>query len=400
MDFTKLKNQYRVLFIADITHAKHTTYGGSLVLIHEPNFPAPRWTLGKILEEHKNRNDLTRVATLQTKNGEIKRPITSLIFLAVKTPNNEPPKVVSSQDTAEVKPKPLSEPLFYHITATQKAQSAPLHYNLHYQRQVPISEQNTASATNTPLVLQINPLKYIDGIPEYNGKGEDLYKFIELVENEIPLTLQYDVSSQTILLSRIKSRFTSRAREMIEINSHLNTWSEIFDELRGVKFTSNSVEFYNDIKSILRRLSNKIKDEPNAHALIQANTQTGLRVFKDKIPEPMKSILFSRNPTSLENAINILHEGNYTKYNPFKKQKFKDNLQSSRHNSNSFRNSNNNSNNYSSSRNFSNNRNNSNFRNSNNNYNNTQNAGFHNNNNYYNRNPNSHQNLRNSSHNN
>ena len=153
------------------------------------------------------------------------------------------------------------------------------------------------------------------------------------MENITPLVLKYDLDSQNLLLTRIKSKLRGKAREVIEINNHVKVWSEIktilinnfgdkkstlqiFDELRSVTFTSNSVDLYNQIKNILRRLNNKAKDEPNSELTIIANIETGLKVFKNKLPEPMRSILFSRNPTTLEGALDILFEGNYAYYNP------------------------------------------------------------------------------------
>ena len=231
------------------------------------------------------------------------------------------------------------------------------------------SQQN--NMTQPPLVLSIDPLKFIEQLPNFDGKGEDLFTFLELVEDIIPLLLQYDTSSQNLLLNRIKSKLRGKAREIIEINNHIRTWSEIrsvlvnsfgdkkssfqiFDELRAVTFNSNSVEMYNQIKNILRRLNNKSKDQPNVEFSVQANNQTALNIFKDKLPEPMRSILFSRNPETLEKALDILVEGNYAYFNPFKNNRSEDKYPSGhnqsqkysrpnhnfRNNSNNFRNNN------------------------------------------------------------
>lgn len=200
----------------------------------------------------------------------------------------------------------------------------------------------TLQAGNQPalLALSINPLKYIENLPEFNGRGEELFTFIELVDNITPEVMKYDISSQTLLLNRIKSKLRGKAREIIEINNHVSVWSEIksilinnfgdkksalqiFDELRGVTFTSNSVNLYNEIKIILRRLNNKVKDEPNAELTIKANIASGLTVFKEKLPEPMRSIIFSRNPSTLEGALDILYESNYANYTPFQNNFFK-----------------------------------------------------------------------------
>lgn len=207
-----------------------------------------------------------------------------------------------------------------------------------------IDEQEASPQQNMtpppPLVLSIDPLKFIEQLPDFDGKSEELFTFVELVEDIIPLLLKYDTSSQNVLLNRIKSKLRGKAREMIEINNHVRTWSEIklvltnsfgdkktnfqiFDELRAVTFNTNSADLYNQIKSILRRLNNKSKDQPNADFNIKANNLTALNIFKDKLPEPMRSILFSRNPQTLEESLDILFEGNYGYYNPSKNSAYK-----------------------------------------------------------------------------
>lgn len=181
--------------------------------------------------------------------------------------------------------------------------------------------------------LAIDPMRYIEKLPEYGGKLDDLHSFINIVEDVIPFILTYNVASQKILFNRIKAKLVSKARETIEINNHVSSWNEIkevlinnfgdrksasqiYDELRSVQFNTNSVDFYNVIKHTLRRLNNKCKEEPNSKTICAANTESALNIFKHKIPEPMRSILFSRNPTTLESAMDILYEGNYAYYNP------------------------------------------------------------------------------------
>ncbi|GBP06329.1 hypothetical protein EVAR_70291_1 [Eumeta japonica] len=47
------------------------------------------------------------------------------------------------------------------------------------------------------------------------------------------------------------------------------------------------------------------------NAVALNNSRTALNIFKSKIPEPMKTILACRNPTTLEDAMNILFEAGY-----------------------------------------------------------------------------------------
>ncbi|XP_055385907.1 uncharacterized protein LOC129614948 [Condylostylus longicornis] len=193
------------------------------------------------------------------------------------------------------------------------------------------TDASTSSATaNTiaPLQLTIDPMQYIQNLPEFNGKGEELYSFVELVDNICPLILRYDRSSQKILLNKVKSRVIYSAREVLEINNNTQSWSEmksvlinnfrdsktalqIYDELRAVSFATHSVDLFNEIKKVLRRLNNKVKTDPNSVFTTAINIETALKIFKDKLPEPMRFILYCRNPATIEEAMHILHECNY-----------------------------------------------------------------------------------------
>lgn len=64
---------------------------GDLVLVRDERLPPSKWCLGRIIDTHPGTDNLTRVVTLKTQNGNIKRPITKLCLL----PSNNTP----SEDT-------------------------------------------------------------------------------------------------------------------------------------------------------------------------------------------------------------------------------------------------------------------------------------------------------------
>lgn len=90
---------------------------------------------------------------------------------------------------------------------------------------------------------------------------------------------------------------------------------ELFDDLRAVTFNKTTIDFYNDIKYRLRRLCDKavmILGEGEAANQVALNNQrSALHVFKNKMPEPMRTVLACRNPSSLEEAMDILFENGY-----------------------------------------------------------------------------------------
>ncbi|XP_055851897.1 putative uncharacterized protein DDB_G0282133 [Episyrphus balteatus] len=192
------------------------------------------------------------------------------------------------------------------------------------------------------LTLNIDPLKYISKLPDFNGDYRELQNFIDLVDKIHPVLVKYDQLSQSIFSDYLKSKVKGKAREVLEINSHITSWpdikatlisnfgdrltlEELFDELRSVQFKTNSVDFFNEIKTTLRRLNIKTKliFEKEDHTIIETNIEnnkhSALVIFRNKIPEPMRSLICCRNPQSLESAITILHECGYAHYNPYNK---------------------------------------------------------------------------------
>lgn len=190
----------------------------------------------------------------------------------------------------------------------------------------------------------LDPLKFLGRLPEFSGDKKDLYTFISLVDRIEPLFVRYDDLSQLLFFDLIKSKCNGKAKEAIEINFYAQTWSEIrtvlinyfgenqsveqlYDNLRSTIFKTNTIGFYNDINDKLRSLNNKTVSDLginiNSEQIARTNMRTALDVFREKIPEPMKTILACRNPDSLEEAMNILFISGYANYevsdrkNPF-----------------------------------------------------------------------------------
>ncbi|CAD7011465.1 unnamed protein product, partial [Ceratitis capitata] len=183
-----------------------------------------------------------------------------------------------------------------------------------------------------PLSITINPLKYLNQLPEFNGDYRDLQTFVNLIDRVHPLLTAYDLPSQLLFSDIIKGRLTGKARQVIEINCQAQSWTdiknvlnnnfgdrcsleELFDRLKSTTFKTNSVEFYNEIKQRLRNLNNKtvlsIGSGPAANECAKNNMKTALNIFKEKVPEPMRTILICRNPDSLETAMEILFQSGY-----------------------------------------------------------------------------------------
>lgn len=183
-----------------------------------------------------------------------------------------------------------------------------------------------------PPSVRIDPLKYLNSLPEFSGDYRDLQTFINLVDRVHPILLAYDNPSQLLFSDIIKSRLKGKAREIMEINCHATSWAdiknilsnnfgerssieELFDKLKGVVFKINPVEFYNDLKHKLRSLNNKtlttIGPGEATNIMVRNNMNSALSIFKEKMPEPMRTILVCRNPSTLEEAMDILFQSGY-----------------------------------------------------------------------------------------
>lgn len=206
-----------------------------------------------------------------------------------------------------------------------------MHNNFSTNSQSPHPYQITTNMAN-PNQIQIDPVKYLNNIPTYNGNRDDLINFVRLLDRIHPLLQTYDELSQLLFSDLIKGRLVGKAKEIIEINTQTRSWADIkrvlennfgekknceqlFDELRAVTFNTTTVDFYNDIKYRLRRLNNKttlLLGEGEATNQVAINNQrSALHIFKNKMPEPMRTVLACRNPTSLESAMDILFENGY-----------------------------------------------------------------------------------------
>lgn len=183
-----------------------------------------------------------------------------------------------------------------------------------------------------PNQIVLDPIKYLNNIPQFNGNRNDLLTFTRLIDRIHPVLRGYDELSQLLFSDIIKGRLVGKAKEIIEINIQAQSWTdikrvlennfgekksceELFDEVRSVTFNNTTVDFYNDIKYRLRRLNNKslllLGEGEAANQVAINNQRSALHVFKNKMPEPMKTVLACRNPDSLESAMDILFENGY-----------------------------------------------------------------------------------------
>lgn len=188
-------------------------------------------------------------------------------------------------------------------------------------------EQQQLQQQNQRLVVNIDPLRYINKIRTFNGKREELPNFIKQIDLIAPIMQRYDDNSQEIFITAIRAKLIERAQQVLDIHPHIITWNEIktllmsnfssyksieqmYKDLRAIRFRGDILGLYNEIQRTLGLLNQKCIQTEGNH-LIEGNIQTALKVFTRSISEPMKTILAARNPITLDIALNILTEGGY-----------------------------------------------------------------------------------------
>jgi len=67
---------------------------GDLVIIKDENQPPQKWKLARVIALHPGEDNIVRVTTLRTADGELKRSITKLCLLPIQSHNDPPIDIV------------------------------------------------------------------------------------------------------------------------------------------------------------------------------------------------------------------------------------------------------------------------------------------------------------------
>ncbi|CAD7078683.1 unnamed protein product [Hermetia illucens] len=183
------------------------------------------------------------------------------------------------------------------------------------------------SVLSSKLSITLDPIKHASHLPIFDGCRDQLKSFTDMVDVMVPILQDYDTSSQIIVSNIIKSRIVGKAKQILDSSPHITKWEEIkkmlyanfsdqrnssqlLNELRSTEFRGSIIDYINLIQKRLTNLNLKVEQEQkfNFVRIIQDNQTIALEVLKNNMPEPVRTILFCRNPTSIENVIFILSE--------------------------------------------------------------------------------------------
>lgn len=188
-------------------------------------------------------------------------------------------------------------------------------------------------AYNTPDIIK--------NLPEFNGDFRQLDNFIACV-NPVALLIETCTEiTRPFMLRAIRNKITGNASERLRLYGEPDNWNAIrevlklhfsdhrdtrtlYSNLNALRQTASINAFYDRVLELVTALNSKARRETTEPRLIQPtidrNLAEGLQVFINGVNEPLKTILLSRNPTSLDNAYTIAMQLQYDKSTPTFKQ--------------------------------------------------------------------------------
>lgn len=96
----------------------------------------------------------------------------------------------------------------------------------------------------------------------------------------------------------------------------------LMDMLKLCRVESTIEEYYNIIYEVSNRVHNRILIHNDDTYTTSEVNRIALRVFRDILPEPTKTMIFARNPQSLDDAYKDIEDArhhSYTLYGPIRK---------------------------------------------------------------------------------
>lgn len=178
-------------------------------------------------------------------------------------------------------------------------------------------------------------LSCITEITAFDGTDiNQLPDFINQVECLMPTIQTFAVENQRILFNYIKNKCTGRTREALHRSEGVTYWNsvkeillrnfgekaslcELMDKLKTCRLDSTIENYYYRINKLRNRLHNrKLTHDDDNYTTAEINRIT-LTVFKEHLPEPTKTMIFARDPSTLEDAYKVILEARHQSYTAF-----------------------------------------------------------------------------------
>lgn len=172
-------------------------------------------------------------------------------------------------------------------------------------------------------------LNCIDKIPSFSGEKDKLPNFLKRIEQLIPFIETLPQSHKQIILGSVEDKIIGNAKRNLMARGQFNSWTnikstlleyhgehtpinEIIDKISFCRCTSTVLDFYNRMNYLLSRLNNAfLLQDLLDDDRIKINNNLVLNSFKLNLPEPVKGLIITRNPTSLSQCYNIISNSGY-----------------------------------------------------------------------------------------
>lgn len=172
-------------------------------------------------------------------------------------------------------------------------------------------------------------LSCIEKIPAFSGNKLYLANFLERIDSLCTHIETLADDYKRIIIGAIQDKIVGSARNSILAKGLMTTWleyrsalvefhgeyistSNLMDSLVLCRCNTSVSNFYKTITSILSRLNNAhILDNSLTEDQSLINNRIALKTFKDNLPEPLRGIMFNREPTNLQDCFKIIISTGY-----------------------------------------------------------------------------------------
>lgn len=172
-------------------------------------------------------------------------------------------------------------------------------------------------------------------IPAFDGSDPNqLPDFLAQAEALLPSILPFEENNRRILFGYIKNKCTGVTREALHRHGTITNWQELkevllnnfgeketsielMDKLKTWRMDSTIEKYHYGINKLRNKLHNRRLTHGEEGFSTEEINRISLQVFRDHLPEPTKTMIFARNPGTLEAAFKIILEARHQNYTAF-----------------------------------------------------------------------------------
>ena len=208
-------------------------------------------------------------------------------------------------------------------------------------------EQNVINTFNVLLT-------FIKNIEPFDGRDvSQLPDFIAQVENLMPTIDNLEEGNRKIIFAYVRNKCIGKTRDALHREGVIDDWNllketlklnfgeietcnELMDKLKTITLDGTIENYYNQIQKLVSRINNRMLTHNEDFYSHEEIKRIALKTFKNHLPEPTKTLIFARDPNTLDDAYKIIIEARHQFYT----QRVNENNSKVRNNNHSNRNEN------------------------------------------------------------